>query len=279
MAQGGMRGVFNNVFGGGGHDDPPADDSQNETLNNNDDGTGDGNEESSYDAFASLFGDDDGGDEGQQQQQQESGDGQQRQQQQQQTSQNRQQQNGGDDNGGGGNDEETALAGELANMLKGINVGEDMIPENFDPSDPKQFRDVLGKVQQQTAQATLQMAMRPMQLAMSNMLTHMREEIQSAVRNATGESKNEAALHALVPEANDPKLNGLVTTLHKQSLSKAKNPQQAAQMVRRALDAMGIKSSGGGSNQDPSEGGLRSGNNALDLYAPLKPRTPVKKSA
>lgn len=172
---------------------------------------------------------------------------------------------------------EEALATEIAGMLKGITIPEDVIPADFDPSDPKQFRDVVGKIQQQTAQATLAMAMRPMAAAMQQMQRQTQEAIRTAVAGSSSQNKAESILAALVPEVETPEHADLVRALHAQAMKKTKNPTDAARAVRRGMDAMGFKNKGG-SNSDPSEGGFRSGDSALDAFAPLrKPKAAAKK--
>lgn len=179
-----------------------------------------------------------------------------------------------------GQSDEERVAAEIANMLKGIAIPEDVIPEDFNPSDPKQFRDVLGKIQQQTAQTSMAMTLRATQVAMQSLVKEMKTEIQSSLRDFGGENQRKQTLESLVPEAKDPALSGLVNTLFKESLKTSKNnPTKAAQAVRKALDAMGVKSRGGRQrDSDPSEAGFREGNSALDLYSPF-PQKKQKKAS
>jgi len=168
--------------------------------------------------------------------------------------------------------QEEKVALTVQNMLKKMTIAEDAIPENFDPSDPKQLRDVLAKTQQTAAIQTMQIIMEPVKVAMQTMASEIRSEIQNAVKGLRSGSKAEEILESLVPEVNDPQLAGMVKNIFKQSQNKYKKPAEAAQATRKALDAMGITRKGQ-SASDPSGEGLRSGNAALDLFAPLpKPK-------
>ncbi len=167
---------------------------------------------------------------------------------------------------------EHQLAREIQTMLSGMNIGEDAIPEGFDPADPKQFRDVVGKIQQQTALATMQMAFKPMEAAMKQFGSEIRNEIKSMIQESTGGQQARQTLETLVPEAKNPELKGLVDTLFESARKKSKNPTEAAQKVRKALDAMNIKSDSkrGSGHSDPSEGSaFKEGKAALDMFAPL----------
>lgn len=172
---------------------------------------------------------------------------------------------------------EEKVAATVAAMLKKMTVAEDVIPENFDATDPKQLRELLSKTNQAAAMQTMQIVMEPIKVAMQAMAAEMNQNIQNAVKGLKTGSKAEDILESLVPEVKDPELAGMVKNIFKQSQNKYKKPAEAAAATRRALDAMGITRKQGQGASDPSGEGLRSGNAALDLFAPLpKPRTPKK---
>lgn len=171
--------------------------------------------------------------------------------------------------------EEQLIAERVQAMIQGIKVGEDAIPEDFDPTDPKKFREVLGKIQQQTALATMGAMMEPMKAAMKAMTADLKNEIQTSIQQFGGSSQSRQLLEQHVPESKNPELSGLVTSLFDNAKKKyPKDSLKAVMGVRKALDALGFKSSDseGGNGSDPSSGGFRSGNSALDLFAPIPKR-------
>ena len=170
-------------------------------------------------------------------------------------------------------DAERKVMEGIQNIMKSLRPPEDMIPEDFNPSDPKQLRDILGKTQQQTAQATLQMMLIPMQEAMTQMATDLKADFAKQLGEFGSKSDSKRVLAELVPEVNNPEHAGLVNTLYSNALKKkGATSTDAAKAVRIALDALGIKGKGGSNrNSDPSQGAnFKSGNEALNLFAPLK---------
>lgn len=250
--------------GGGGGNQPPKDDDQGQQQqqqgqqqqNQNPGGEEEDVDDGTF--LASLFADDDdsngdGGDKNQSPGQQQN--------------QNQNQNQNPDQNQ---DSPEQQVSREIQDMLKKMSVSEDMIPDGFDPSDPKQFRDVMAQIQQQAAVQTMQMVFKPMQLAIQNLTQEMKTEIQNAMKQHGTESNAQQILRQFVPEADDPEHSGLVKTLFTQAQKKSKNHGDAAKAVRRALDAMGIKGKQKGqSDSDPSSGGYRTGKDALDMFAPL----------
>lgn len=172
------------------------------------------------------------------------------------------------------------LAVQIQEAISKIGVTDDMIPADFDPSDPKQLRDLISKSNQATALQTIQLAFQPMQMAMEEQMERMAARIESQLSGFGNQQSEAAILKELVPEVEDPQYSGMVQTLFKQSRESKdgkNNPKAAAQMVRNALNAMGVKPTKAAS--DPFSGsGFKTGKDALDAYAPLKPRTPKPQS-
>lgn len=153
-------------------------------------------------------------------------------------------------------------------------LGTPELPADFDPTNPKHLTDFLAKSNQATALATLQLSFKPMQMAMEEMMNNFTRTIDSRLSGFGNQQSESAILKNAVPEIDDPQYSGLVKTLFDQSKkSKAAggDANKAAQMVRKGLDAMGIKSV---KPADPFNGsGFKTGADALALYAPLpKPR-------
>lgn len=175
---------------------------------------------------------------------------------------------------------ESQLAAEIQTMIAGMTIAEDDIPEGFDPNDPKQLRSVLGKIQQKTAVATMQMTFKPMEAAIRRLSDELRGEIRNSISNSQGSQQARQILETIVPEAKKEELTGLVDNLFTQASKKEKNPTKAAQLVRKALDAMNLGDRGSGRQRDsdPSGAAFKSGKDALDLFAPL-PQQRAKKKA
>lgn len=166
---------------------------------------------------------------------------------------------------------EQQLAADIQRMIAGISVKEEDIPADFNASDPKMLRDLLSKTQQTAAMATVQMVMKPMQIAFEQFSKDMKDHVTQELSGFGGRQTERTTLESIVPEAGDPKLKGLVDMLFTQAKQKkGSTATQAAQAVRKGLDAMGIKSQARA--DDPMSGGFKTGDSALDIFAPLKPR-------
>lgn len=166
------------------------------------------------------------------------------------------------------------MAAQISDAISKMGTPE--LPANFDPTDPKQLQDYLAKSNQQTALTTIQLAFKPMQMAMEEQMGMMRKQLTEAISGFGNQQSESAILKEVVPEIEDPQYSGLVKTLFdqaKKSKAGVGNPKAAAQMVRKGLDAMGIKVT---KPADPFNGsGFKTGADALALYAPL-PKSRVK---
>lgn len=163
---------------------------------------------------------------------------------------------------------EQLVAQRVQAIINKIGVGEEVIPENFDPSDPKQFRDVLGKIQQNTALATMSAVMEPMRVAMESLATDVKDQIASALKDFGSNSQSKTLLETTVPEVLNPEYSGLINALYDQAKKKHKKSSDAVRAVRTAVDALNISKKGGG-DSDPSSGASLKGVDALNLFAPL----------
>lgn len=170
-----------------------------------------------------------------------------------------------------------AMAKKIAGMLQSTTLGADVIPENFDPTDPKQMLDVLNKSNQKTIMAAVQIAMQPVEAAIQQLSTDMVGRIESSLNNFSANQHGNQVLAQLVPEANDPELKGLVKDLYARGMKKkGATPDIAAKSVRAALDAMGLSTSQSNPKRTSGSefgGGFKSGSDALDAFAPLPKQT------
>lgn len=167
--------------------------------------------------------------------------------------------------------QEQSIMKGIADLMKGLTPPEDLMGDDFNPNDPKAMRGMLAKVQQQTAQATLQMMLIPMKEAMTTLQTDLKADFAQQLQQFGGQSDAKAVLARIVPEVRGEHA-GMVNTLYTQAMKKkGATPEKAAGAVRTALDALGIRSSNQAAPTDPSSGvSKRTGSDALNIYAPLK---------
>lgn len=170
-------------------------------------------------------------------------------------------------------------AAKVKEMIEGISVAEDMIPENFDPTDPKQFRDVLGSVLQNQAGTVLQAVFHPLQQALQQQQENLVAYINEAIRENHGDSTARTLLESEIDIAGDPKFKPVVDFVFNQAKERAKgNHKDAVDRTKRALTAMGIEfkpAKRTGSDEFGNRSTSRSGDAALNLFAPLPP-VPMK---
>lgn len=168
-----------------------------------------------------------------------------------------------------------ALATEMEASLSGMTIPEDLIPEDFNPSDPKQFRKLLTDVQAHTARNTLAIMFKPVQASLGHMARQLRKEMQATSEGAVSSSNVERMLLQAIPQAKDENIRPVIDHLMSQAKKRfPKDPKKQVLATKKAAALIGIKGSsttntGGRSGNRPSgEKGV------LDMYAPLpKPDT------
>lgn len=198
-----------------------------------------------------------------------------------------QNQNNGGGNGNGNEDPDNKLAVDVAtevnNLLKGITAPDDLLPENFDPNDPQQMRQVMTRAMQHSALNAMQITFKPMQVAMRQLAVDLQNQIRQELQGFGSKQSARQVFTRLVPEAETEEYGAMANGLFDQAMKKkGATAESAAKMVRAALDQFGIAkgrsgngggSNGGGGNGDPFIGGFKTGDAALDTFAPLpKPR-------
>lgn len=180
-----------------------------------------------------------------------------------------------DDDAGDSEESQKALGNELKAMIEGLTIPEDMIPEDFDPADPKQFRDVVGKIQRQSVALALKAVFKPMAAALNQQTNRMRKEYQAYVEEHSTGSSIRSRLVDAIPAAADKKHRQIVGMVLKQASQKfPKDTENQLRSARKALAALGITKdtrSGTGTGRRTSDGNDFS--NVLDSFAPM-PRKP-----
>lgn len=169
--------------------------------------------------------------------------------------------------------EQQRLAENMRNNIGRLSVPEDAIPDDFDPGDGKQLRELLTNVQRTTVQETIRIMWEPIAAAMQQTHTRMRAEIREAVDSGVGENNIKSLLAREIPNYNAPGYREIVNTTLQQARKKHRDPVQAVRATKRALLAMGLqikpKSGGGGRMGSQRGGASASTNQVLDAFAAL----------
>lgn len=172
---------------------------------------------------------------------------------------------------------ETALIAEMTGEISRYAVPEDMIPDDFNPSDPKQLRELLAQTGQRAIRTSLGLIMKPVAAAMGRMQEAQRAELNQRLANDRGRDTTESILLRNIPIAKSAKMRPIVDVIWNQALKRAKgNTADAVKATKKSLVAAGIgigtpaKSSG-------NRQGAVTGKAALDLYAPIQ--KPVNNAA
>lgn len=177
-----------------------------------------------------------------------------------------------DEDAGDSEEAQNALIEDMKKGLAAIQIPEDAIPDDFNPQDPKQLRDVLGGIQRSTAQAVIRIMWKPVEAAMKQTHVRMRQEMRAMTRDGIGENSLRERLNEAIPIAADPAYRQVVKTVVDQT--KKKYPGDNAMIVKqtkRALQAMGINTSGSsdsGGNRNRGNGRQNS-SAVLDNFARL----------
>jgi len=167
-----------------------------------------------------------------------------------------------------------AIADAVRAAIDGISTPEDLIPEDFDPSDRKQLRELLAKNQRQTVENTMRIMWQPIGAALQQTIVRMRQEIRANVKDGVGGSQLNQLLDRHIPIHTDRRFRGVVQEIVKTAKSRfGDNHVKVVAATKKALTAMGVsvtgkRTSGGGA---PSRGGSPRDrtNQVLDMFAQL----------
>ncbi len=161
-----------------------------------------------------------------------------------------------------------------------MRITDDMIPQDFDPNDRQQLTQFANKIMQQTVANSMNVVFQPVQLAMKQMAMTLQNQIDTKVSQTQNGMKDSAIFESIVPEVNDPKLAGIVKQLDStiKANGTATKVRERAQLVRKMLNQMGIKSSGSNDRRSSGQGNgggavtKREGHAALDsFFGPFNP--------
>lgn len=190
-----------------------------------------------------------------------------------------------DDEGGDGDDTDDtddgeqvreALSAELEDRLANMTLPEDLIPDDFNPSDPKALRALLNDVQRESARQALGMMFKPVQVTMERMAAQMNRQIRNAVNSGVGENNFNGMISQEIPAYKDPAVRRVIEPFITAAKKKHGSNHAAVIMaVKKGMQAVGMSissnrrsgRSGSGSNSDGA--GIRTGSAALDGFVRL----------
>lgn len=166
------------------------------------------------------------------------------------------------------------LTASMQAGLAALSIPEDLIPENFDPRDPKQLRTLLGDVQKRTASATLSLAMQPVQAALAAMERKFDARLKNSGKQQQLNQSTDQFLETQIPAYADPKRRPFIKSLVAQAQqTHPKDRKAVVKAVKASMAAMGMKTSyqgaGNRGGQTQGNGGVLTGDKALDLFAKL----------
>ncbi len=167
------------------------------------------------------------------------------------------------------------IASDLKSAIEGISIPEDMIPEDFNPQDAKQFRTVLAAALQQNTRTTLQLAFTPIKAALSSMRGEIMAEVEAKVAGGITSNTGRQLLENEIDIASDPRFKATVDHIYGQAIKKSKgDPRAAVDLVKKNLKAMQLDFKPRvGQNRNSAvgeEGGTyRTGASALDAFAKI----------
>ncbi|KAK0039456.1 hypothetical protein Bpfe_031133 [Biomphalaria pfeifferi] len=168
-------------------------------------------------------------------------------------------------------EEVQALNTKLTTAIANMKVTPDMIPEDFDPTDRAQMAGLMSKLMQSTITQSLGVVFQPMQLAIKQMVSGTKAEIDKRIAASNSSNNANNIILQEVPEYNDPRLRKILQPMNAAMTEAGKKPKERAQLMRKMLNQMGIKKGAGGNGQNRQASGegatqKRTGTAALDKF-------------
>lgn len=177
-----------------------------------------------------------------------------------------------EEDAGDSEEDQTAMAEAIKTAVAALSIPEDAIPDNFDPSDSKQLRELLGKTQRDTVQQTMRIMWTPIAAALKQTIVRVRQETRQTVgERITGDSLNNQLVSA-IPIYKTPAGKAVVDGVLKQTQKRYKgDTARIVSATKKALIAMGVNIQGGGkeSGKPGAKQTVGRRDSMLDLFAPL----------
>lgn len=168
----------------------------------------------------------------------------------------------------------TEMQERVSSQINAMQLPDNFLPPDFDPSNPQQLNQAFRSVMQHTLRNALGVVFQPTQLAMQSMNANFQNMLnQKLVESRTGMQESQI-IETEVPEINDPTYGPMLKMMDSTLKQKGKKPQERAKTLRKMLGQMGVQAQPAGSNSRrtanpgaaPNSGGVTSGKAALDKF-------------
>lgn len=137
-----------------------------------------------------------------------------------------------------------AIQKDITDAVASYHFDEKLIPEDFNPSDPQQLRDVLESSQRHAIAETMKMVFRPITRIMQDSEGQMQRIVQAALMQERGSTQTKTLLEQAIPIANDPQMGGVVKSVFNQAMKKTGNPKAAIALTKAMLTKMNVNIKG-----------------------------------
>lgn len=168
----------------------------------------------------------------------------------------------------------TEMQNSVANQINNMQLPQDFLPADFDPSNPQQLNQAFRSVMQHTLRNALNVVFQPTQLAMQSMNANFQNMLNQKITESRTGMQDQQVIETEVPEINDPTYGPMLKLMDSTLKSKGKKPQERAKTLRKMLNQMGVQQQPIGSNSRrtanpgaaPASSGVTHGKNALDKF-------------
>lgn len=162
--------------------------------------------------------------------------------------------------------EERDMAAQLQQGLDSFAFADDLIPDDFNPADPGQMREVLASAIRQGASMTMQLMFKPVNKALQTHNQNLRDYVAQHTQQNDGNQRFESMLARAIPAVGDSLSGPMIKQLAETQRKRYPNdPQAAIRAVQKGMKAMGM-STQRGRTQGNVPAGSQSGPGMLDGF-------------
>ncbi len=137
------------------------------------------------------------------------------------------------------------LADRMESLITGFTLGEDLIPDDFNPNDRRQMREVLANAQQAGIRTALQTMFEPVQATLNQMQRQMEAKFEERLNNSHSQNAETALMRELIPASSDAAVNAVLQPILAQAKKLHGNDIQAAvKATKKAMIGLGMNPSG-----------------------------------
>lgn len=166
---------------------------------------------------------------------------------------------------------------QLEAGFQGIRLPSDFLPEDFNPADRKQMSGLFQKAIELGARHALNLSFKPVENALKMHAHRTKVDLSTRIKDSSNLSSEEKFLEREIPAYLNPTVSQLVKGAFTQGKTRFPNDRaKAAAFAKKGLAAMGVDVNDSGvPNQGGrgGSGGVKTGKDALDMFAPVKTNT------